>query len=91
MEEIPTHVLRDLVDELERTGEQTIAVETILARLQLPALVDAQELAWLREIEAVARRMVATPLWQLRGPAPGDAEELRRLILGPDTPVDPLA
>ncbi len=62
-------------------GEHTISAEALLASLQLPPIVDAKELSRLRNIEKLARKIVASPLWELRGAEPGDAEALRRLVL----------
>lgn len=86
MEEISTGTLRDIVKDQERAGERAISVVALLDRLQLTALVDPGELARLRAIETLARKIVSAPLWELRGAEPGDAAALRRLVLAePDS------
>lgn len=82
MEEIQTGVLRDIVKDRERVGEQAISVDALLDRLQLTPIVDPSELARLRSIETLTRKIVSDPRWELRGPDAGDAEALRRLVLG---------
>ncbi len=90
MEEIRIVALREIVRNRERVGEQTIPVGELLARLQLTPLVNPGELARLREIEALARKIVSTPLWELRGAKYDDAVALRRLVLDDSGSGDPI-
>ena len=80
--DVSTEALSTIVDELQREGRQTIPVHELLVRMHSAPIVQLDELDRLREIEKVARKIVTTPLWELRGPEYDDAVKLRRLVLG---------
>jgi hypothetical protein len=80
--EIHTGVLREIVKDQERIGKQTISVDALLARLDLSPICDTRELARLRQIEILARKIVSDPRSLVRGVPHEDAVALQRLVSG---------